>query len=100
MFAITVTFHVQPEHIASFDTVMAAQVRNSVEREPGCHRFDVCKDPDDPARTFLYELYTDADAFQDHLASDHYKNFDATVALWLTSKAVEKWTLAHSPVTD
>jgi len=96
MYVVTVTFVVQDAQIEAFDRAMAAQARNSVAREAGCHRFNVCKDPDDAARTFLYELYEDAEAFQGHLASPHFKDFDATVAPWLVSKEVETWTLAVS----
>ncbi|MDD9878800.1 MAG: putative quinol monooxygenase [Magnetovibrio sp.] len=97
MHVITVIFTVKPEHVEAFDAAMAAQARNSVEREPGCHRFDVAKDPANPARTFLYELYTDEAAFRAHLETAHFKDFDATVRPWLVSKEVEAWRLAHSP---
>ena len=50
----------------------------SVEREPGCLRFDVLTpfEADASPQIFLYEIYADRAAFDIHLASDHYKSFD------------------------
>jgi len=94
MFVVTVTFGIQPDHVEGFQAAVLSQARNSLELEADCHRFDVCFDDDDPGRVFLYELYTDAAAFQAHLDSAHFKDFDATVADWLESKEVDTWRLA------
>lgn len=91
MFAVTVTFVVKEEHIDAFEDVMKTQAINSLTRESGCHQFDVCFDPTDRSRVFLYELYTDKAAFEEHLKTGHFLNFDATVKDWLISKAAENW---------
>jgi len=91
MFAVTVTFVVKKEHIDDFEEVMKTQAGNSLTREVGCHHFDVCIDPSDRSRVFLYELYTDKAAFDDHLQTPHFLNFDATVKGWLISKTAESW---------
>lgn len=91
MFAVTVTFVVKKEYIDDFEEVMKTQATNSLTREEGCHQFDVCFDPADRGRVFLYELYTDQAAFDDHLKTDHFLNFDATVKDWLISKTAENW---------
>ena len=93
MFVVTVTFVIKPEHIGDFAPAMLENARASAETEPGCRRFDVCRDPRDPAVTFLYEIYDDADAFEAHKATDHFKSFDALVAPWVSSKEVKTWTL-------
>lgn len=49
----------------------------SLEHEPGCLRFDVAVDPDNPARFTLYEIYQDASDFEAHLNMPHYLEFDA-----------------------
>ena len=54
-------------------------------------QFDVCFDPDNPCRCVLYERYDDRDAFEVHLASDHFREFDAKVQPWVQSKIVETW---------
>lgn len=91
MFAVTVTFVVKEQYIHDFEVVMKAQAKNSLSREVGCHQFDVCFDTADPSRVFLYELYTDRAAFEDHLRTDHFLTFDSTVKGWLVSKTAENW---------
>jgi quinol monooxygenase YgiN len=91
MFAVTVNFLVKPAHVAEFTAAMKTQAFNSLNREPGCHQFDVCFDANDPCRIFLYELYTDRAAFDAHLQTEHFLNFDKTVRDWTAEKAAENW---------
>jgi len=95
MYVVTVTFVTVPEHRDAFAEAMNIQAENSLEREPACLRFDICRNPDDPDTTFLYEIYEDEAAFQVHLASDHFKEFDALVADWVESKTVNTWDLVY-----
>ena len=60
----------------------------SREREPGCRQFDVAVDPAEPACFYLYELYDDRAAFDAHLASEHFRVFDAQVRGWVAHKVV------------
>jgi len=96
MHAITVTFQIKPEHLTSFSDAMRAQAQNSLDNESGCHRFDICHDPDDPTTVYLYEIYTNQAAFDQHLGTQHFKAFDQTVSDWLISKDVKAWTLDYS----
>ena len=91
MFAVTVTLEVAPANLAAFLPVMQANAAASLAGEPGCLRFDVCTDPARPGEVFLYELYTDADAFTAHLQTAHFKTFDEAVAGWLLSKGVRTY---------
>ncbi|MBT8155125.1 antibiotic biosynthesis monooxygenase [Epibacterium ulvae] len=88
MFAVVVTFQINPSDLAAFKPAMLANAATSLADETGCHRFDVCTDPARPHEVFLYELYTDAAAFDAHLASAHFKAFDAQVAHMIASKSV------------
>jgi len=97
MFVVTVTFVIKPEHVDDFAEAMVANARASLKIEPACRQFDVCRDPNDPAVTFLYELYENEAAFQDHLAEPHFKSFDAEVAPWIVSKEVKTWVLDDRP---
>ena len=92
MFVVTVWFEAHPEHADSFREQMLIQASNSLEREAECRQFDVSFDPDNSASCFLYERYDDRKAFDVHLASEHFKQFDATVTPWIKSKKVEIWT--------
>ena len=93
MFVVTVDFQVKPGQEAAFAEAVTRQAANSLAGEADCHRFDVCRDPADAAHVFLYEIYGDKAAFDVHLASDHFKDFDATVKDWLLSKTVGIWEL-------
>jgi tripartite-type tricarboxylate transporter receptor subunit TctC len=69
--------------------LLLRNARQSLDTEPGCRQFDVCRWPDDECRFLLYEIYDDAQAFQAHLAADHFKAFDAAVTPWLSAKSVQ-----------
>ncbi len=87
MYVVTVTFEIEPGHEDDFRAAVTRQAENSVNNEPGCERFDVAVDPANPGKFFLYEIYRDEAAFEDHLASDHYANFSATTSPWVKAKA-------------
>ncbi|SOD99333.1 putative quinol monooxygenase [Blastococcus haudaquaticus] len=72
MFSLVVQMEVRPERREEFLAGMTANAEASVRDEPGCLRFDVSAVTADPNRFFLYELYTDAAAFEAHKASPHF----------------------------
>lgn len=90
MLAVIVEFRIQAAHIEAFDAAIRANAQASLDAEPGCHQFDVCRDPADPALFFLYELYDDEAAFQAHLRTPHFLQMDAATAGWVDSKSVRK----------
>lgn len=89
MFAVTVTFQIVPGQGAAFLPLMTANAQASLADEPGCHRFDICTEPARPDEVFLYELYTDAAAFEAHLATPHFKEFDAATAAMIAAKEIK-----------
>jgi len=93
MYVITVTFQVKAEAFADFREAVLRQAQNSLEREAGCRRFDVCLSDDRPGEVFLYELYDDRAAFEAHLETAHYASFNEKVAPMLLDKQVRDWTL-------
>ena len=92
MHVVCVTIEIQSGQMDEFLPLMQAQALNSLDLEPGCHRFDVCIS-DDRQSIFLYELYRDAEAFAAHLASQHFIEFDAATASFVTSKEVRFFDL-------
>ena len=88
MFVVTVQFQIAPAHETGFLAHMRQNAAQSLVEEPGCHQFDVCTDPAHPGEVFLYEVYADAQAFQHHLQSAHFKAFDLVVADMILSKQV------------
>lgn len=91
MFAVTVLFTLKPGKGARFRDRVAENADTSLAREPDCLRFDVVSDGARPDEVFLYELYTDAAAFDAHLGSDHFRAFDAEVAEMVASKVVRTY---------
>ena len=94
MLAITVRFNIKPGHEEEFLARVKAQARDSLEREAECTQFDVCRNPQNPCVVFLYEIYSDAEAFAAHLQSPHFLEFDADTRSWIEDKIVEKWDRA------
>ena len=86
-FVVTVVFRVQPGRRAAFRDAIVANAAASVADEPGCSAFDVCEKADG-SEIFLYEVYDDEPAFKAHLATDHFKRFDALVTPWVVEKRV------------
>jgi (4S)-4-hydroxy-5-phosphonooxypentane-2,3-dione isomerase len=72
MFSLVVQMQVRPDRREEFLVGMAVNAEASVREEPGCLRFDVSAVAADANRFFLYELYTDAEAFEAHKASPHF----------------------------
>ena len=92
-FVVTVQFSIHAEHYAAFMREMVANARASREREPGCVVFDVCEDPAQPGQVFLYEIYQDAAAFEQHKRETHFLDFDRKVAPWVQHRAIKIYSL-------
>lgn len=96
MYVIVVDFTIQPAHLAAFMPLMLGNASVSRETEPGCRRFDVCRDPAQPEHVFLYEIYDDRAAFEAHLAAAHFKAFDAAVKHMVAAKVVHAYQLVNA----
>ena len=93
MFVVAVIFVSKRDKAEAFRDRVRRQAAESLDREPGCHRFDVCANPEAPERVFLYELYSDEAAFKAHLETPHFRSFDSDVASLIEDKTVTTWTL-------
>lgn len=91
MFVITVQFRIKPGMLNAFLPLMEANARQSLADEPGCRQFDVCQNPEIPEEIFLYEVYDDAAAFSEHLATAHFKEFDAATTQMIETKTVQSY---------
>ncbi|MDW4499167.1 putative quinol monooxygenase [Sulfitobacter sp. D35] len=88
MFAVTVTFEIVSDQIDAFLPLMKRQAETSLSEEEGCVTFDICRDGARPDVVFLYEIYADKAAFDSHLASAHFQEFDAAVRDLVTGKTI------------
>ncbi|TSA10646.1 MAG: antibiotic biosynthesis monooxygenase [Betaproteobacteria bacterium] len=96
MYVITVEFTIHTQHLGAFMPLMQENARVSRESERGCLRFDLCRDPARPQCVFLYEVYDDRAAFEAHLATPHFKAFDAAAKAMVANKAVRALELVNS----
>src|SRR2546430_308460 len=63
----------KPEHVSEFLEVVRHDAEHSEKDEPGCLRFDVIQDRDDPNRFYFYEIYRDEAALEAHRQTPHFK---------------------------
>lgn len=90
MFCVCVTFEVAPENHDRF----IAHVRTFAEasrQEEGCRTFEVWAEHGQPGVIFLYETYADRACFDAHLASSHFKSFDADATLYRRRISIVTW---------
>jgi quinol monooxygenase YgiN len=86
MYVVTVNFQIKPDRVPEFREAMLVNARSSVEKEPGCRRFDVTVDESDPAHFFLFEVYDDEAAFQKHMTMDHFATVNGVIEPWILDK--------------
>ena len=94
MFAVCVTFEIKQDVMDRFLPLMRANADTSLRTEPGCHQFDVCTN-EASSTVFLYELYSDAAAFQAHLQTAHFQEFDRATAEMISDKSVSTYEGVH-----
>lgn len=95
MFALAVTFEIDPAQLSAFKVAMLQNAKTSLAEESGCQQFDVCMDAERPAEVFLYEVYDDEAAFKAHTASSHYAEFQSTIDGMVTGKDVRFFNEVH-----
>lgn len=74
--------YVQSEHVNKFIEAVALDGIGSTHEEPGCLRFDVYQNINDPEELYLYEVYVNPPAFDYHRDTPHIKKWQATVKDW------------------
>lgn len=87
-FSILVRFGIAEENMAAFLPLMLENAAASLRDEPGCERFDVLRPKGEADSILLYEIYTDKQAFDAHLASPHFARFDAATTHLVQEKQV------------
>jgi len=90
MIALIVTIQIKPEHRDAFMESMLDDARGSNNDEPGCLRFDVLQDSEDPNKIHLYEVYKDQAAVDAHRQAPHYTKWRETVQDWFAAETVRR----------
>ena len=82
MIALIVSIKIKEGHKEAFMASMMGDAEGSNNDEPGCLRFDVLQDNEDPNRIHLFEVYKDQAAVDAHRAASHYTKWRETVKDW------------------
>ena len=88
MIALVVTIRIQPPHREAFMDAMLDDASHSVQDEPGCLRFDVLEDVDDPNQIYLYEVYRNEEALEAHRQAPHFLRWKHTTRDWFDGEPV------------
>jgi quinol monooxygenase YgiN len=75
MLTIVATLYPKPEHRDFFITLLREDAISSVRDEPGCVRFEVYENNEDPSQLVLLEWYVDEAAFDAHTKMPHFAAF-------------------------
>lgn len=87
-YVVMVEFQLRPGESERFRKLIAENARASVRDEPGCRQFDVVIAQGTSDRVFLYEIYDDAAAFEEHKRTPHFAVFDRDSAALVKTKVV------------
>ena len=82
MISIFVTIKIKDGYREQFMEASLGDGQGSVRDEPGCFRFDILQNDEDPNLFHLYEVYADAAALDAHREAPHYKKWRSTVGDW------------------
>lgn len=72
---------VKPQHLDEFLENVRRHAANSL-LEPGCVRYDVLQDQQDPTTVCLYEMFRSEADLDFHHAQDYYRAWMATSRDW------------------
>jgi len=95
MTIIVVQARVKPECVEAFKHASLENATHSVQ-EPGCARFDVIQQQDDPTRFVLYEAYRDANGHAAHRETAHYAKWrDAVNPMMAETRTTTRGNALH-----
>jgi (4S)-4-hydroxy-5-phosphonooxypentane-2,3-dione isomerase len=83
MYAVIVKIKMMPERREEFIKAMLEDAKGSVQNEADCLLFNIVQDETDINRLCLYEVYRDAEAFEQHKQTPHFTKWLDTVKDWL-----------------
>ncbi len=97
MICMLIEVHIKPAHLDKFLEVIKHDAVHSEGDEPGCLRFDVLRDNEDPLKFYFYEVYRDKAARAAHRTMPHYAGWAAFTAEGLDGAVVRHATTNFHP---
>ena len=69
-----------------------AELARETRKEPGCLEYRFHRDPENGAKFFLYELYTDEQAYRAHQATGHFEKWAKDIIPpFLNDRRIERY---------
>src|SRR3954447_598125 len=87
---LLVDLHIKAGMMPAFLDIARQDAHGSVTDEPGCRRFDILHDADDPQRVRFYEVYDDETALAAHRDTPHFKAYAAASPPFIESRNVTR----------
>lgn len=100
MIVLMVGIRIKEGHKEEFMKEMMGDAIGSNRDEPGCLRFDVLQDDQEPNTLHLYEVYRDQAALEVHRQAPHYIRWRDIVADWHAEPPVRRSCSNVFPVDD
>ncbi len=95
-YVITVAFALHPEARERVLALVLANAAASLRDEPGCLQFDVLAPlADGGSEVLLYEIYASRAAFEAHLRTRHFLQFDDATREMVLRKTVTEYALMN-----
>lgn len=89
MHVIIVELEMKPEYLDEFVTEIERHIAYTREHEAGCLQLDVAVDKTDPNVFYLYEVYADDDALDEHHHSPSLAQYRETTKEWAVRRSVK-----------
>lgn len=90
MFVLVVNVEVRPELLDELHPVLLENAKRSVERDPGCLRFDVHKVEGSDTHLVFYEVYESEADWDAHRRSPHFLAYQAVAQRALVSRTLTR----------
>ncbi len=100
MICMLIEVHVKPSALEEFLKVIKYDAVHSERDEPGCLRFDVLRDSEDPFKFFFYEVYRDEAARAAHREMPHFAEWAKFMKHGLDREIVRHATTNIHPPDD
>jgi quinol monooxygenase YgiN len=82
---------IDPGLLDAYRAAVQEQIDAAIRKEPGVLVLYAVAEKDNPTRVKVFEIYRDRDAYEAHLASDHFKKYKTT-----TEKMVKSLKLVQT----
>ena len=94
-FVITVDFYLHAGTLEPFLILIKENAYKSLTEEPGCERFDVLIEKGAPDHIVLYEIYQNRAAFDFHLKSRHFAEFNTASKRYVKDKKIVEYEYSN-----